>query len=54
MITHYKRLLDYINPSYVHIVEDGMIVKTGDVSLANQLEREATEGCPCHNCRAGR
>ncbi|XP_058111102.1 ABC transporter I family member 6, chloroplastic isoform X2 [Magnolia sinica] len=40
MITHYQRLLDFINPTYVHIMEDGRIVKTGDISLAKQLEKE--------------
>ncbi|KAK1312117.1 hypothetical protein QJS10_CPA07g01340 [Acorus calamus] len=38
MITHYRRLLDYIKPAYVHIMEDGRIIKTGDASLAKQLE----------------
>lgn len=40
MITHYQRLLDFINPKYVHIMEDGRIARTGDVSLAKQLEKE--------------
>ncbi|ERN04239.1 ABC transporter I family member 6, chloroplastic [Amborella trichopoda] len=40
MITHYQRLLDYIRPGFVHIMEDGNVVKTGDVSLAKQLEKE--------------
>ncbi|CAA7389216.1 unnamed protein product [Spirodela intermedia] len=44
MITHYRRLLDYISPTYIHIMEDGKIVKTGDVSLAEQLEREGYRG----------
>ncbi|KAG9452616.1 hypothetical protein H6P81_005520 [Aristolochia fimbriata] len=38
MITHYRRLLDYITPTYIHIMEDGRIVKTGDVSIAQLLE----------------
>eukprot|EP01018_Ginkgo_biloba_P004304 Gb_23256 [translate_table: standard] len=38
MITHYQRLLDYIKPTFVHIMENGRIVKTGDASLAKQLE----------------
>lgn len=38
MITHYQRLLDYIEPSFVHIMENGRIVKSGDMSLAKQLE----------------
>lgn len=38
MITHYQRLLEYIPPHYVHIMENGRIVKTGDASLAKDLE----------------
>ncbi|XP_020580105.1 ABC transporter I family member 6, chloroplastic isoform X1 [Phalaenopsis equestris] len=40
MITHYQRLLDYIKPNYVHIMEAGAIVRTGDSSLAKRLEKE--------------
>lgn len=38
MITHYQRLLDFIKPTYVHIMENGRIVRTGNASLAKQLE----------------
>jgi len=38
VITHYQRLLDYIVPDYVHVLHDGKIVKTGDASLALELE----------------
>ncbi len=38
VITHYQRLLDYIVPDFVHVLVDGRIVKTGDKSLALQLE----------------
>ena len=38
LITHYQRLLDYIIPDYVHVMFDGRIVKTGDKSLALELE----------------
>lgn len=38
MVTHYKRLLDYIRPDFVHIMQSGEIVKTGDMSLVDQLE----------------
>ncbi|XP_072984814.1 probable ATP-dependent transporter ycf16 isoform X1 [Typha latifolia] len=38
MITHYRRLLDYIKPRYIHIMDDGKIIRTGDISLAKQLE----------------
>jgi Fe-S cluster assembly ATP-binding protein len=29
LITHYQRLLDYVNPDYVHVMQDGKIIKTG-------------------------
>jgi len=38
MITHYQRLLDYIEPDFVHVLADGKIQKTGDKSLALKLE----------------
>lgn len=38
VITHYQRLLDYIEPDYVHVMSDGKIVKSGDKSLALELE----------------
>ncbi|MDX8405973.1 MAG: Fe-S cluster assembly ATPase SufC [Mariprofundus sp.] len=38
MITHYQRLLDYIQPDVVHVLADGKILKTGDKSLALELE----------------
>ena len=39
IITHYQRLLDYIEPDYVHVLADGKIVKTGDKNLALELEK---------------
>ena len=38
IITHYQRLLDYIEPDYVHIMVDGKIVQTGDKNLAKELD----------------
>jgi Fe-S cluster assembly ATP-binding protein len=38
MVTHYQRLLDYIQPDFVHVLSNGKIVKTGDKSLALELE----------------
>lgn len=38
LITHYQRLLDYIEPDYVHVLSNGKIIKTGDKSLALELE----------------
>lgn len=40
LITHYQRLLDYIQPDFVHVFKDGRIVKTGDKSLALELEKK--------------
>jgi Fe-S cluster assembly ATP-binding protein len=39
MITHYQRLLDYIQPDFVHVLSGGKIVKSGDKSLALELEK---------------
>ncbi len=39
MITHYQRLLDYIEPDRVHVLSDGRIVSSGDKSLALDLEK---------------
>lgn len=38
MITHYKRLLEYIQPDVVHVMTDGAIVKTGGMEIVEQLE----------------
>lgn len=43
VITHYQRLLDYIAPDYVHVMSDGQIVKSGDKSLALELEESGYE-----------
>jgi Fe-S cluster assembly ATP-binding protein len=40
VITHYQRLLDYIVPDHVHVLSDGRIVRSGDRTLAEELERE--------------
>jgi Fe-S cluster assembly ATP-binding protein len=40
LITHYQRLLDYIVPDFVHVLADGKIVKTGDKTLALELEEK--------------
>lgn len=44
VITHYQRLLDYIVPDFVHVLADGQIVKTGDKTLALELEEKGYEG----------
>ncbi len=43
VITHYQRLLNYIVPDFVHVMADGRIVKSGDKSLALELEANGYE-----------
>ena len=38
IITHYQKLLDYIHPDYVHVMREGSIIKSGDISLASEIE----------------
>ena len=38
LITHYQRLLDHVVPDFVHILHDGKIIKSGDKTLANEIE----------------
>jgi len=38
LVTHYQRLLNYIEPDHVHVLADGRIVRSGDKSLAEELE----------------
>ena len=40
VITHYQRLLDYIVPDYVHVLHNGKIIKSGDATLAHELEEK--------------
>jgi Fe-S cluster assembly ATP-binding protein len=39
LITHYQRLLDFVEPDFVHILSEGRIVKSGDKSLALEVEK---------------
>lgn len=43
IVTHYQRLLNFINPDKVHIILDGKINMTGDISLAHSLEKNGYE-----------
>jgi Fe-S cluster assembly ATP-binding protein len=43
LITHYQRLLDYIKPDYVHVMQNGRIIKTGNAELAKELEIKGYE-----------
>ena len=38
IITHYQKLLDYIVPDYVHVMKEGRIIKSGDKSIAEEIE----------------
>ena len=40
MITHYKRILNYVQPDFVHVFANGQVVKTGGAELADQLESD--------------
>lgn len=40
IVTHYQRILDYIKPDFVHVLYQGNIIKSGDFSLAKQLEEQ--------------
>ena len=44
VITHYQRLLSYIVPDYVHILAGGRIIKSGDKSLALEVEENGYAG----------
>ena len=43
LITHYQRLLDYVKPNFVHVMQNGKIIKTGSAELANELENKGYE-----------
>ena len=40
LVTHYQRLLDYIEPDFVHVLSEGRIIRSGDKSLALELEEK--------------
>ena len=40
IITHYEKLLENIIPNFIHIMKEGKILKTGDKSLAKQIEKK--------------
>lgn len=44
IITHYPRILEYIQPNYVHVLDNGKIVQTGDFSLAKEIEKKGYQG----------
>ncbi len=44
IITHYERVLSYLDPDYVHILVDGRIVRSGDRTLASEIEARGYDG----------
>ena len=52
MITHYDRLLELIKPDFVHILSDGKIAKTGDYSLALELDEKGFEALGINNANS--
>jgi Fe-S cluster assembly ATP-binding protein len=44
IITHYQRILKYIEPDYVHIMHDGRIVQSGDKTLVDHIEQQGYDG----------
>jgi len=49
VITHYQRLLDYIEPDFVHVLYNGKIVKSGDKNLALELEEKGYDWIKAEN-----
>jgi len=45
IITHYQRLLDYIRPDFIHVLNDGAIVRSGGFELAKELESTGYQTC---------
>ncbi len=43
LVTHYQRLLDYVEPDFVHVLSDGRIARSGDKTLALELEEKGYE-----------
>jgi Fe-S cluster assembly ATP-binding protein len=43
LVTHYQRLLDYVEPDFVHVLSEGRIARSGDKSLALELEEKGYE-----------
>ena len=54
VVTHYQRLLNYIVPDVVHVLQDGRIVRSGDRSLALELEEKGYVGIESGPAGTGR
>jgi Fe-S cluster assembly ATP-binding protein len=44
LVTHYRRILEYVQPQFVHVMKDGVIVQSGGYDLALELESNGYEG----------
>jgi len=44
VITHYSRILDYIEPDYIHVLKDGQVIKTAGAELVPYLEEHGYDG----------
>ena len=44
LITHYKRLLEYIKPDFIHVMRNGKIIKTADASFVDVLKKKDMSG----------
>ncbi len=53
LVTHYQRLLNYIVPDFVHVMEAGRIIKTGDKALAVELEKRGYDWVSAEHAAAG-
>jgi Fe-S cluster assembly ATP-binding protein len=54
VVTHYQRLLNYIVPDFVHVLQDGRIIRSGGKELAVQLEEKGYAGMDAEAASAGR
>lgn len=53
LITHYQRILDYVKPDFVHVMIDGVIVKTGGAEVAHELEASGYDSFQTETVSAG-
>lgn len=44
LITHYQRILNYIEPDFVHVMQDGQLVQSGNASLAHAIDKQGYDG----------
>ena len=54
LVTHYQRMLNYVVPDYVHVMESGRIIKTGGKELALELEKRGYDWVSVEHAAAAR